>query len=332
MSQAGYLGFAGPGTVGYGIDGRTSNLTTHNGDYVMSANEVLENTYVTGQLTAAAGSVVRNCHIRKRVICQVPAGSVLPLFEFSTFGATSGQEGGDITAEQLRRNFQGAGYTLRRCDVRGHVDGLFPEGDDIHVEDTWIHGLYKMLNDPYQGGNRSHPDCMQVWKGRRITLLRSRIDAFAWCVYNNNTFDQWNTGEWPHPASTFPPVTTGNTRPDNPQPWATTALLVSCSGGGGTGPTSDITVDGCRIAGYTNNALCQFGHAQNSAIPTNLIFRNNVIDHRGNPSDRKLVALVGNSAGTPTWAEWTNNHLVVPGPWGTTELSPERANMNVGNW
>lgn len=309
------LGFAGPGTVGHGIGGRTADLTVVSGDVTLSAGQTLNNTYVTGNLTLANGAVVTNCRVGKQVVSYVSQTAEL---RYCTLGPTSGQEGGSITTNELRRAIEGGGVKLFRCDVRGMVDGLFPTGDNITVEESWVHGQYKMASDPNQGGNPSHCDCVQVWKGQNLQFLNSRLDAFCWQIAD--TFDKWNSNQWPHPDSAF----------SAGAPVQTTAMLVSASGNSGAGPTSGVVVDGCRISGITSGHLLQFGHDQNSYQIKNSVFRNNILDPRGVPSDRKLV---GKTNGA-TFSEWSNNKYIDPtNPTGPLlDLTEVKANTIKANW
>ena len=69
---------------------------------------------------------------------------------------------------------KGSGFTARRVDVWGTVDNIKVHGDDVLVEDSWLHDSRWYAWDPNQRGP-SHNDGVQVLGGSRITLRGNSI-------------------------------------------------------------------------------------------------------------------------------------------------------------
>lgn len=77
----------------------------------------------------------------------------------------------DVEIDGANLNEAGAGiggrnYTCTRCDIHGTGDGL-KLGDNVTVQDSWIHDLY--------GANDSHNDGMQASDGSNIRVLHNTI-------------------------------------------------------------------------------------------------------------------------------------------------------------
>lgn len=70
-------------------------------------------------------------------------------------------------------------YTLRRVDIHSVLDGPRIEGDNVLIEDSYIHDLHRV-----EGG---HHDAIQVRKGRNITIRGNNLQA-----YNAETGDPMN--------------------------------------------------------------------------------------------------------------------------------------------
>lgn len=58
---------------------------------------------------------------------------------------------------------------VRRCHVRGATDGIRLNGDDVLLEDSWVHDQVR-----YPGG---HCDCTQTTGGLNIIMRRNRLEA-----------------------------------------------------------------------------------------------------------------------------------------------------------
>ncbi|WP_339569124.1 hypothetical protein [Pseudokineococcus sp. 5B2Z-1] len=70
---------------------------------------------------------------------------------------------------------KGSGFTARRVDISGTVDNIKIYGDDVLVEDSWLHDSRWFASDPNQGGGPTHNDGVQVLGGSRITFRGNSI-------------------------------------------------------------------------------------------------------------------------------------------------------------
>ncbi len=78
------------------------------------------------------------------------------------------------TASVWYDGIKGSNFTARRVDVWGTVDNIKVHGDDVLVEDSWLHDSRWFAWDPNQKGP-SHNDGVQVLGGSRITLRGNSI-------------------------------------------------------------------------------------------------------------------------------------------------------------
>ena len=69
---------------------------------------------------------------------------------------------------------KGANFTLRRVDVRGTVDNVKVHGDNVTIENSWLHDSKHYAYDPHQT-NGSHNDGVQVLGGRNIRIRNNTI-------------------------------------------------------------------------------------------------------------------------------------------------------------
>lgn len=134
---------------------------------------VLENLHITGTVRVNASDVtIRNSLIDNtgRYPIQIGAGARNLLVEDSTIDG-NGQASVAILAGE---------YTLRRVDVFAVQDGPRIGGDNVVIEDSWIHHLHRV-----PGG---HHDAIQVHpRGTNIVIRHNRIEA-----YNPDTGDPMN--------------------------------------------------------------------------------------------------------------------------------------------
>jgi len=279
------LGFAGPNTTGTVVRGHT--LTVYNGDYAIPSNGSVVDRDITGKLSTASNSTASDCRVRKFADLFASAASTV---EYCDIGPITGQET-IITDPDLRRSVQYAAATLRRCDIRGCVDGAFVWGAAITIEDCWLHGQWRMASDPNQGGGVSHCDPVQIAHGSGHRITRCRLDALPYEA--GETFDQWNTGAWPLPDGFFAQAG---------QPSATQGIIIKP--GSSSQVINDVVIRECRITGYVVGHLLLLD-SNGSAKPTNVSFIDNVIDVRGisraaSPNARKVLG-IGTGVANPTW-------------------------------
>jgi hypothetical protein len=70
----------------------------------------------------------------------------------------------------------GSGFTARRMNIHGGVDGM-KLGDDSLVECSYVHDLVEFASDPNQGGGATHNDCIQILSGTNITIRMNQLVA-----------------------------------------------------------------------------------------------------------------------------------------------------------
>ena len=69
---------------------------------------------------------------------------------------------------------KGANFTLRRVDVRGTVDNVKVHGDNVVIENSWLHDSRYYSRDPHHRDG-SHNDGVQVLGGRNIRIRNNTI-------------------------------------------------------------------------------------------------------------------------------------------------------------
>lgn len=65
--------------------------------------------------------------------------------------------------------------TFRRVEITGTVDGIGVHGDNVRVENSWIHGLRHYTPFPGQSDNQTHNDGIQVHLGKGLRVVNSTI-------------------------------------------------------------------------------------------------------------------------------------------------------------
>lgn len=89
---------------------------------------------------------------------------------------------------------QGAGFTLRRCDVLMGVDGVDILGNaatgkaNVTIEGCWFHDLTFFSPDPtHNSDNQTHNDCIQWEGGTNVTIRGNRFDGYYTLAVGNPT-------------------------------------------------------------------------------------------------------------------------------------------------
>jgi len=71
----------------------------------------------------------------------------------------------------------GFNFTARRIDAHGTVDTAKVYGDNVRIEDSWLHDMTSFPSDPDQGGGPTHNDGVQVLGGRNIRITGNSISG-----------------------------------------------------------------------------------------------------------------------------------------------------------
>jgi hypothetical protein len=76
-------------------------------------------------------------------------------------------------------NIKGNNYTARRIDAHGGVDNVKIHGDNVRVENSWLHDSTYYASDPNQRGGPTHNDGVQVLGGNNVSILNNTIEDAA---------------------------------------------------------------------------------------------------------------------------------------------------------
>ena len=73
----------------------------------------------------------------------------------------------------------GRGFTARRCNIYGSVDGIGVQGDNVLIETSWIHDLSYYSPDPNHSDNHTHNDGVQHFYGSTCEIRYCNIEAWS---------------------------------------------------------------------------------------------------------------------------------------------------------
>ena len=71
----------------------------------------------------------------------------------------------------------GKRFTLRRVNIHGVIDQVKITGDDVLIEDSWLHGNLHYLQDPNYGNTPTHDDNIQIQRGNNITVRNTTLES-----------------------------------------------------------------------------------------------------------------------------------------------------------
>jgi len=156
---------AGSTGVPAGVTLRPSGSLT-----VTTDGAVIENLHVTGSIKVQADDVViRNTRIDNTARYPIQVSGRNLLVEDSEIDGNGTASVAILPGE----------YTLRRVDISDVIDGPRIEGDNVVIEDSYIHHLHRI-----EGG---HHDAIQIRRGSNILIRRNNLQA-----YNADTGDPMN--------------------------------------------------------------------------------------------------------------------------------------------
>lgn len=242
-----------PGPLNTGAKGA---LTPSGSVTANIAGQVISNLDISGGITVAAnGVVIRNCRIRavqdsatSYTITRTGAPTGLLIEDCTIDG--NGRNGGDVAPypsgwAQSAALQPGIGYTMRRCNIFGHTDGLKPQdnpaGQPILIENCWIHDLVSYYS---AAGVVTHNDILQVAGAgvQGLTVKGCTLDGYRATDSNLNTR------------------------------YASSSLIQWGSFPSSAGVVTDVLLEGNWIDGGTYASRVDFGTA---ATVKNVIYRHN---------------------------------------------------------
>jgi hypothetical protein len=164
-----------PGAGNTGVPAGTK-LTVHQGDLkITKANTVIDAMDIRGIVWVQAPGVV----IKRSLITGRPTNTDLALVMV--------QDGGSVTVQDTEmyakhpnahiRGVIGKNFTLRRANVHTVIDQMVITGDNVTVEDSWLHGNLHYASDPNYGGGASHDDNVQISAGNNVKFLRNTMSG-----------------------------------------------------------------------------------------------------------------------------------------------------------
>ncbi|NTW40080.1 MAG: DUF4214 domain-containing protein [Cellulomonadaceae bacterium] len=165
-----------PGASNTGVPLGTA-LTVYTGDLVLSTpGQVVSNLDVRGFVNVTAPNVtIRNSIIRGR---DVASSRGLVTVGSSTASLT-------IEDSELATSFvspyidglRGMNITARRVNIHNVVDSVHVYGNNVTIQDSWLHDNTYLVSDPLQGGGPSHNDNVQLQVGSNITLTHNTMSG-----------------------------------------------------------------------------------------------------------------------------------------------------------
>jgi hypothetical protein len=159
---------AQPGPTNTGVPDGTV-LTRRSGDWTISTPGVYSGFDVHGVVRVTASDVTIKNSILRGGVATSDIGIVNAIY--GTHNVVI--EDSEIVPEYPSAYIDGVtggGYTLRRVDIHGTVDGAKIFGDNTTITQSWIHDLTHYASDPNQGGAASHNDDVQVLGGRNLLI------------------------------------------------------------------------------------------------------------------------------------------------------------------
>lgn len=163
-----------PDQTSTGVPAGTA-LTVHEGDLTVSTpGAVIDGLDIRGMVKVSAPDVtIKNSIIRGRALDYTSA----------LVNAMDGESNLRIVDSELKptipspfaMGIYGSNFTATRLNIHGVVDGLHITGDNVTVEDSWLHDNLHFQNDPNFGGGPSHDDSIQIQVGKNILIDGNNI-------------------------------------------------------------------------------------------------------------------------------------------------------------
>lgn len=163
-----------------GVPAGTKFTKTVNGDYTASTNgEVIDSWHITGNIILSASNVqIKNTQIDGNITNEGPTGGVYKNASFTvadtTIGTTTCNRDG-------QPSINGHDFTATRVLLQGHADGIDVIGNNVNVQDSYIHPCF--LPASIVGSDGYHTDSIQDQCNTEITSYCAHI------TLTHTTFD-----------------------------------------------------------------------------------------------------------------------------------------------
>jgi hypothetical protein len=165
-----------PGSANTGVPTGT-HLTVHNGNMTMTtAGATYDSLDVHGFVTIKAANVtIKRSIIRGGVATSGNPGLVTASSTTATNFRLEDSELVPAHPSVAIDGMRGFNYTLLRVDIHGTVDGAKVIGNNVNIQNSWIHGTVSYAHDPYQSNGPSHNDAIQVLSGHNVHITGNTI-------------------------------------------------------------------------------------------------------------------------------------------------------------
>ncbi|WP_188078940.1 DUF4214 domain-containing protein [Actinotalea subterranea] len=165
----------GPGGLPVGVPAGT-HLTVHTGDLTITTpGTVIDSLDIRGFVRVRAANVtIRNSIIRGRG----GLTSYMSLVQSPDAGANLVIENSELVALEPSPYIDGIvgkSFTLRGVNIHGVVDQVKITGNDVLVENSWLHGNLHYAQDPNYGYTPTHDDNVQIQVGSNITIRNTTM-------------------------------------------------------------------------------------------------------------------------------------------------------------
>ena len=168
------------GIPGESNTGVPANVATRvvNGDVrITTAGMVIDGQDIRGRVIVQAPNVT----IRNSIIRGPAEGFTKPGFLVTNWGYPNLQitdtEIAATTATSAINGIAGNNYTLTRVDIHNVIDSTNILGDNVTIQNSWLHDNLFYLHDPIWNGDSSHSDSIQIQNGANIIIRDNLIDA-----------------------------------------------------------------------------------------------------------------------------------------------------------
>jgi hypothetical protein len=163
----------GPGNTGVPAG---TQLTVHEGDLMVDTpNAVIDSMEIRGIVRVrTSGVVIRNSLITGRKL-----DSSLGLIYVNP-GASVTVEDSELYAKDETphvRGIIGSNFTLRRVNMHHVIDHMAITGDNVLVENSWLHDNLRYEHDPYYNGTPTHEDNAQIAVGSNIIFRGNTLEG-----------------------------------------------------------------------------------------------------------------------------------------------------------
>jgi len=158
----------------------TKFTKTVNGNYTASTNgEVIDSWHITGDVVITASNVqIKNTQIDGAIANEGPTGGE---YKNASFTVTDTTVGTTTCSTDGQPSINGHDFTATRVHLQGHADGIDVVGNNITVQDSYIHPCY--LPPSVVGSDGYHTDSIQDQCNTNITPYCAHI------TLTHTTFD-----------------------------------------------------------------------------------------------------------------------------------------------